>query len=148
MKREPGSLPQFGRWLEEACDEIEFFCRYVDPDFFDRLAVAQIIEQASRHASRFGAGHLVSSLPPTFKPDDGLAIVGRLLEWTRERTSEPAAMLSVKELSQRLGIASRTVWRMLSAGELPAPIKIGGQTKWRRSEIEAMIDLAPMKGHH
>ncbi|RPI64229.1 MAG: helix-turn-helix domain-containing protein [Planctomycetaceae bacterium] len=38
-----------------------------------------------------------------------------------------------------LGVSIRTIWRRVSAGELPKPIQVGGLTKWRRAEIEEWL---------
>lgn len=50
------------------------------------------------------------------------------------------ALLSAREVAGILGISERQVWRMVSAGELPAPKRVGTLTKWRRSEIEAWVE--------
>ena len=42
-----------------------------------------------------------------------------------------------------LDVSTRTVWRRLSADEIPQPVSIGGLTKWLREEIQTMIDLLP-----
>jgi len=47
-------------------------------------------------------------------------------------------LLSVKEVSVELGIGVTTVWCQVKKGNLPAPIKVGGSTRWRREEIEAV----------
>lgn len=141
-KTEPRTILQFRRWLEDTCDDLEIYCRYAEPDFFDQLNIGQTVEEAGRFARRFGAGELIGPDPTLPKPSEGLAIVGRLLRWVNEQTARPAELLSVEEVGQMLGISSRTVWRMVSAGEIPEPVKIGGSTKWRRSDIQAMIDLA------
>ena len=48
-------------------------------------------------------------------------------------------LLPVGEVAERLGVSVRTVWSLRSAGEIPAPIKFGNNTRWRRSEIESHI---------
>ena len=48
--------------------------------------------------------------------------------------------INAGELSALLGVSERTVWRMLSKNELIAPVRFGGSTRWRLSEIEAWIE--------
>lgn len=75
--------------------------------------------------------------------DNGQTVTecGRLLAWVEgHRKSD---LLSVDEVAEMLGVSDRSVWRMVSAGEIPKPVKIGGLTKWRRSDLQAMIDLLP-----
>jgi prophage regulatory protein len=144
--KEPRTLLQFRRWLEDTCDDLEIYCRYAEPDFFDQLEIAQIVEDSNRLARRLGAGEVVGPDPSFPKPSESLAIVGRLLRWANEQTTQQSELMSVEEVGQMLGISARTVWRMASAGEIPQPVKFGG-TKWRRTEIQTTIDLLPtMKG--
>lgn len=53
--------------------------------------------------------------------------------------SEPSQLFSVKEVAATLSLSVPTVWRQVKAGALPSPIKIGGSTRWRRSDIEAIF---------
>lgn len=46
------------------------------------------------------------------------------------RDAEGAAML---------GCSKATFWRRVSDGTIPPAIKIGGTSRWRRSDIEAVI---------
>ena len=48
-------------------------------------------------------------------------------------------LLSISDLQTALGISERTLWRMASAGKLPASIKIGKLRRWRRSDVDAWI---------
>ena len=100
-----------------------------------------LVEQARRLACRFGAGQLIGDESPTQTPLQALAVIGRLLAWADE--GDPPDLLSVRDVAAKLGTSSRSVWRMLSAEQIPAPIKIRGKTKWRAPEIEAMIELSP-----
>jgi predicted DNA-binding transcriptional regulator AlpA len=142
MKKDLKTLKQFHVWLEDIFDELQFLCRYAEPDFFDQLGVAETVEEAYRHACRFGAGHIVPKEQALPAPREGLAIVGQLLAWAKSQAKRSAELLSDTEVGEILGVSARTVWRMLATNELPPPIKISGLTKWRRSDIEAMIDLA------
>ena len=39
-----------------------------------------------------------------------------------------------------LGLSRATFWRRVADGTLPRPIRLGGRTLWRRSELRAVID--------
>ncbi len=49
-------------------------------------------------------------------------------------------LISVQELSSMLGMSKRTVWRLLSAGQVPQPVRIGRNTRWRLDQIVQWID--------
>ena len=50
-------------------------------------------------------------------------------------------LLSVNEVADLLAVSVRTVWRLLSTGRLPQPIRIGGGriVRWRHSDLQAFI---------
>lgn len=43
-----------------------------------------------------------------------------------------------------LGCSKATFWRRVADKTLPPPIKIGGMSRWRLSEIEAAINAAAL----
>lgn len=47
--------------------------------------------------------------------------------------------LSVKQAAEYLGIGVSTIWRLSKNGDLPKPVRIGGATRWRLSDIEAQL---------
>ena len=53
-----------------------------------------------------------------------------------------ANMMTVKDVADYFGCGVSTVWRWHQIGVLPKAVKIGGMTRWRRSEIEAMTEAA------
>lgn len=44
--------------------------------------------------------------------------------------------------AQMIGASVSTFWRRVQEGVFPRPIKIGGTSRWRRSDIEAVIERA------
>ncbi|MFN4160041.1 MAG: helix-turn-helix transcriptional regulator [Gemmobacter sp.] len=48
-------------------------------------------------------------------------------------------LLSVKQTAAVLSVGVSTIWRWVRAGNFPAPLRIGGTTRWRRSDLEALI---------
>lgn len=49
-------------------------------------------------------------------------------------------MLTVHHVSKILSLGVSTIWRKVKEGSFPAPIKIGGATRWHRKQIDAYID--------
>lgn len=59
-----------------------------------------------------------------------------------------ATLLKAREVADLLGIHERTVWRMVSAGTLPEPIRVGDRSvRWRLVDIEAFVAAAPSCCH-
>jgi prophage regulatory protein len=58
-----------------------------------------------------------------------------------EESRETAGrLISANEVSKLLGVSQRTVWRLLSAGKLPEPVRFGGNVRWRKFDIMQWID--------
>lgn len=58
--------------------------------------------------------------------------------------ANPAAALLLTDVSaaEWLGISRATFWRRVKDQTFPAPIRIGGATRWRRDELLAALDRA------
>lgn len=52
--------------------------------------------------------------------------------------SEPL-LITAAELARLLKISTRTLWRLQSAGRLPAPVRFGGTVRWRQDEVRNWI---------
>lgn len=48
-------------------------------------------------------------------------------------------LLTVREVSEILGLSRTTIWRLAASQKIPAPLKIGGATRWRKADIDALI---------
>ena len=57
-------------------------------------------------------------------------------------TDEPAILLSDNTAAALLGISRATLWRGSHDGRFPAPIRLGGLTRWRRDELVAVVEKA------
>ena len=56
-------------------------------------------------------------------------------------STETAPMLiSAEELATLMQVSERTLWRLLSAGKVPQPVRIGRNTRWRLAEIRDWIE--------
>ncbi len=64
------------------------------------------------------------------------------MTYTASTTLLGDVLLSDKETASLLGISRTTVWRHVSCGLIPQPIKIGRRTKFPKSEILGVIDAA------
>ena len=58
----------------------------------------------------------------------------------REEIFREPLLISVEELAMILKVSPRTVWRLLSAGKLIEPVRIGGAVRWRFHEVKFWID--------
>jgi prophage regulatory protein len=56
-------------------------------------------------------------------------------------------LLRLKDVQQKVGLGSSTIYRKIAAGTFPRPLSLGeGTVRWRLSEIDAWIgDLQPSK---
>ena len=53
-------------------------------------------------------------------------------------------LLRLREVKERTGLGSSTIYRYIQAGTFPAPVKIGGFTaRWLESQVVAWINALP-----
>ena len=50
-------------------------------------------------------------------------------------------LVDVGAVAERGSFSKRTVFRLNSAGKLPAPVRVGGCLRWRESDIEAWMAM-------
>jgi predicted DNA-binding transcriptional regulator AlpA len=55
-------------------------------------------------------------------------------------------LVRVQAVADVFGVSVRHVWNLAASGQIPAPIRIGGATRWRASEIRAFLDAASARG--
>jgi excisionase family DNA binding protein len=48
-------------------------------------------------------------------------------------------LLTAAEAAEMAGVAKRSWWRYVSSGKAPAPVRLGGAVRWRRSELAEWI---------
>jgi predicted DNA-binding transcriptional regulator AlpA len=53
--------------------------------------------------------------------------------------SPPSLLVDADAVARMLNISPRTVWRLLSAGKLIEPVRVGGNTRWRVDELRQWI---------
>lgn len=54
-------------------------------------------------------------------------------------------VLDANEVAQLLGVSRRTVYRLLDAGDIPKPMKLGNATRWRRKDIELFVEAGSIR---
>lgn len=52
----------------------------------------------------------------------------------------PDSLLSAKQVASELGICRTTVYKLVHRGILPAPLAVGGLSKWQRADVEQIKD--------
>jgi excisionase family DNA binding protein len=64
---------------------------------------------------------------------------GSLPDISVEKFANAPLMMTADELAKTLCISLRQVWRLKAKGDLPKPVSIGRNVRWRRSDIEEWI---------
>lgn len=50
-------------------------------------------------------------------------------------------LLTAKDVSARLRISQRQVWKLYSAARLPEPVRLGRCVRWRQADIDEWVRL-------
>lgn len=56
------------------------------------------------------------------------------------RNESGKILLSDKEAAKLLSMGTSTLWRGVKSGEFPAPVKIGGMTRWRVADLHRYVE--------
>lgn len=54
----------------------------------------------------------------------------------------PKLLLRDRDVAAVLSISVRYVWRLVTAGQFPKPVRLGNCTRWRRSDIDEFVRRA------
>lgn len=49
-------------------------------------------------------------------------------------------LINAEQVANILNISERTLWRLVSGGKVPQPVRIGRSARWRVQEIYAWIE--------
>jgi predicted DNA-binding transcriptional regulator AlpA len=49
-------------------------------------------------------------------------------------------LLTARQAAELCGVSEATWWRLHAAAKCPAPVKIGGSTRWRVAELRAWTE--------
>ena len=55
-------------------------------------------------------------------------------------TDTTSLLIGAEEVAEMLNVSERTLWRLLSAGKLPQPVRIGRNTRWRAAEVREWVE--------
>lgn len=55
---------------------------------------------------------------------------------------ESTLLMTVTQVAGYVGLAVRTVWRLVSAGQFPEPVRVPGvrATRWRRADVAQWVE--------
>jgi excisionase family DNA binding protein len=48
-------------------------------------------------------------------------------------------LITIRDVSSRLNLSTRAVYRLIAAGEFPRPVKVGGATRFYASDLENFL---------
>ena len=55
-------------------------------------------------------------------------------------TNTVPVLINAEELARMMDVSERTLWRLLSGGKVPQPVRIGRNTRWRLAEVMEWIE--------
>jgi len=55
-------------------------------------------------------------------------------------TDTAPQLIRAEDVARMMGVSERTLWRLLSAGKVPQPVRIGRSTRWRLAEVRQWIE--------
>lgn len=58
---------------------------------------------------------------------------------THQSATQPLQLWDSRTLGQKLSLSKRQIFRLNSAGKIPAPVRIGGAVRWRADECAAWL---------
>lgn len=56
------------------------------------------------------------------------------------KNNETALLADVKKVAEMLDVSVATIWRLVKRGQLAEPVKVGGATRWRMSDVMALVE--------
>lgn len=48
-------------------------------------------------------------------------------------------LVTASQIAKLMQISTRTLWRLLSGGKIPEPLRIGGAVRWRLDDVKNWI---------
>ncbi len=53
---------------------------------------------------------------------------------------QPDRLINIQTLAELLGVSRRHIYRLVDAGKIPRPVKLGGVVRWNGTDIQRWID--------
>lgn len=69
-----------------------------------------------------------------------MSYLNRMVATDEYDDADDVSLVPVETVAKMLDISVRSVWRLLSAGKLVAPRRLGRSVRWSRSEIREWIE--------
>lgn len=57
-----------------------------------------------------------------------------------EEVPDDVLLMAVEQVAHLLQVSTRTVWRLVSAGKLVAPVYVGKAARWRYRDLKQWIE--------
>jgi excisionase family DNA binding protein len=57
----------------------------------------------------------------------------------RPSSVQPPLLMKADEVARLVAISTRTLWRLVGAGQFPSPIRVGGSTRWRLADVQGWV---------
>ncbi|APW58644.1 helix-turn-helix transcriptional regulator [Paludisphaera borealis] len=62
-------------------------------------------------------------------------------------TDAAPLLICAVDVARMMGVSERTLWRLVSAGRVPTPLRIGRNTRWRAGEVRDWIERGCPASH-
>ena len=62
-------------------------------------------------------------------------------------TDTTPLLINAEEVARMMDVSERTLWRLVSAGKVPTPVRIGRSTRWRLAEVRQWIEGGCQEKH-
>jgi predicted DNA-binding transcriptional regulator AlpA len=49
-------------------------------------------------------------------------------------------LLRADEVARLVAVSTRTLWRLVNTEQFPAPVRVGGCTRWRLADVENWVN--------
>ena len=56
-----------------------------------------------------------------------------------------SSTLDINQVAHLLGVSERTVYRLLDAGQIPKPLKLGHAIRWWHKDIELFVEAGSIR---
>lgn len=108
MKMKPPKNRQdFTRFLRDAFDNVK---DAHTSDHFEEMSIADLIEEISVMACRFGAGDLIDPKRHIMTPREALVVVGRLLAWAE---SNPGDYFDSRQAADYIKVTAASLYGLV-----------------------------------
>ncbi len=113
MKTKPPKTRQeFVRYLRDVFVKLEYAHT---SDYIEEIDLANLIEEVSVTACRFGAGHLIDPQHHTMKTREALVVVGRMLAWAEQN---PGDYFDSRQAADYIGVTAASLYGLIERKRL------------------------------